>query len=223
MKKSLIPMLLAAIASLPSMAQDNILNNPDNEAYFGIRVGGEITCPGNVRVDNIGLSMFNNGGGIEFGGIYNIPVVANCYIEPGLSFYQNSYSLKDEFVKGMEDDIIFNSVSIKKFGMRVPVMIGYHFDFTDDIRTYIFTGPELEIGFSAKEKIEGHNIEMTESLYGDEGDMKRVNILWGMGAGMSYRNFILTLKGSLGILNSLDEPDVKFHENRVTISLGYNF
>ncbi len=223
MKKSIISLALAAAACLSTNAQDFILDNPDNEPYFGIRVGGEITCPGMVKVDNIGVSMFDNGGGVEFGGIYNIPIIANCYIEPGLTFYQNSYSLKDEYSPDLEDDIIFNSVSISKFGMRVPVMVGYHFDFTEDIHTHIFTGPELEIGFSAKEKIKGHNIEMSEDLYGEDGGMKRTNLLWGMGAGVSYRNFILTLKGSLGMLNSLDEADVRFHENRVTISLGYNF
>lgn len=213
--------MLAATGSMSSMAQ--YFDNPDNEAYFGIRVGGEITCPGKISMDNIGISAYNNGGGVEFGGIYNIPVIVNFYIEPGLTFYYNTYSLKDEYLMAIEDDIIFNSASIKKFGTRIPVMLGYHFDFTDDIRTYLFTGPELEIGFSAKEYIKGHNIEMSGNLYGNDGDMKRVDMLWGMGAGISYQNFLLGIKGTLGMLNILDEPDMKFHEHRMTISLGYNF
>jgi len=41
--------------------------------------------------------------------------------------------------------------------MRIPLMAGYHFDFSDSFRFYLFTGPELEIGFSAKEVIKQYN------------------------------------------------------------------
>ena len=223
MKKFLVSLMLVMTAGVTVMAQNTIVNNPDNKAYFGIRLGGEVTCPGKISVDNLGLSAFKNGGGVEFGGIYNVPVVANFYIEPGLKFFYNTYSMKDEFVKALQDDIIFNSVSFKKFGMRVPVMAGYHFDFTDDVKVSLFTGPELEIGFSAKEYIKGHNFDVSESLYGDEGGMNRVNLLWGIGAGISYKHLYFGVNGGIGMLNMVDEPGVKFHENRVTFNIGYNF
>ena len=223
MKKFLVSLMLVMTAGVTVMAQNTIVNNPDNKAYFGIRLGGEVTCPGKISVDNLGLSAFKNGGGVEFGGIYNVPVVANFYIEPGLKFFYNTYSMKDEFVKALQDDIIFNSVSFKKFGMRVPVMAGYHFDFTDDVKVSLFTGPELEIGFSAKEYIKGYNFDVSESLYGDEGGMNRVNLLWGIGAGISYKHLYFGVNGGIGMLNMVDEPGVKFHENRVTFSIGYNF
>lgn len=223
MKKILISIVLNVLACLSVMAQNTIVDNPDNKGYFGIRVGGEVTCPGNVSVDNIGLSVFKNGGGVELGGIYNIPVVANFYIEPGLKFYYNTYSFKDDFVDAIEDDIIYNSASLRKFGMRIPVVAGYHFDFTNYIKVSVFTGPELEIGFSAKEYIKGHNIEMSESVYGEYGGMKRVNLLWGIGAGISYQHFYFGVNGGIGMLNMLSDSDEKFHENRVTFSLGYNF
>ena len=145
MKKILVSLLLTALIGFASTAQTSIFDNPDNEAYFGIRVGGEVTCPGKFSADNVGVSVYNIGGGVEFGGIYNIPVVANFYIEPGLMLYYNVYSMKKDFVEAMQDDVAFNSVSVKKFGFRIPVMAGYHFDFTEDIRVSVFTGPELEI------------------------------------------------------------------------------
>lgn len=224
MRKYLISIAVAMLSGVSvTMAQNTVVNNPDNKAYFGIRVGGEVTCPGKIYADNVGISAYKNGGGVEFGGIYNVPVVANFYIEPGLKFYYNTYSLKDDFVDALQDDIIFNSVSLKKFGMRIPVMAGYHFDFNDDIKVSIFTGPELEIGFSAKEYIKGHNIEMSESVYGEDGGMKRVDLLWGIGAGISYKHFYFGVKGGIGMLNMIDDSYVKFHENRVTFSFGYNF
>lgn len=223
MKKILIATALAVFAGASAMAQNPIVNNPDNKAYLGIRVGGEVTCPGDITVQNVGISAFKNGGGVEFGAIYNVPVAANFYIEPGLKFFYNSYSLKDDFVSAIEDDINYDSVSIKKFGMRIPVMAGYHFDFTQDFKVSLFTGPELEIGFTGKEYVKGRNIEVSESIYGDEGGMNRVNLLWGIGAGFSYQHFYFGINGGIGMLNMLNESYVKFHENRVTFSVGYNF
>ncbi len=223
MKKFIISVAIMVLTGMAAMAQGPIFNNPNNKAYFGLRVGGEVTCPGKISVENVGLKVFKNGGGVEFGGIYNLPVVANFYIEPGLKLYYNTYSMKDEFVEDIEDDIIFNSVSLKKFGMRIPVMAGYHFDFTDDVKVSVFTGPELEIGFSAKEYIKGKNIDISESVYGDDGGMNRVDLLWGIGAGISYQHFYFGVSGGIGMLNMLSDSDAKFHENRVTFSVGYNF
>ncbi len=222
MKKLLVSIIFVVAVSMSAFAQNAIVNNPNNKAYFGIRVGGEVTCPGMISAHNVGIKCFKNGGGVEFGGIYNIPVVANFYIEPGLKLYYDTYSLKKEFVGALQDDIIFNSLSLKKFGMRIPVMAGYHFDFTNDIKVSIFTGPELEVGFSAKGVIKGYNIEMSENLYGENGVMNRVNVLWGIGAGVSYQHFHFSVNGGFGMLNMLDTCE-KFHENRVTFSVGYNF
>lgn len=199
-------------------AQNKVLNNPDNSAYFGIRVGGDITCPGKVSADNVGVSIFKNGGGIEFGGIYNMPIVANFYLEPGLKFYYDTYSVKKDF-----NAPLINSLSVRKFGMRIPVMAGYHFDFAKDVKFSIFTGPELEVGFTAKAHAKGKNIEESESMYGEDGSLNRVNLLWGIGAGVSYQHFYFGVNGGIGMLNMLKDSDAKFHENRVTISLGYNF
>ena len=215
--------MFAMSVGLSAMAQNSIVNNPDNKPYFGIRLGGEVTCPGKISANNVGVSVFNNGGGVEIGGIFNYPVVANFYIEPGLKLYYNTYSLKKEIVEAIQDDIVYNSASCKKFGMRIPVMAGYHFDFTDDIKVSVFTGPELEIGFSAKEYIKGHNIEISENMYGDDGGMNRVNVLWGIGAGISYQKFYFGVNGGIGMVNMIKDSDATFHENRVTFSLGYNF
>lgn len=209
-------MSLAVSGCLPLMAQNPVVNNPDNKPYFGIRVGGEVTCPGKLTEDNIGVSAFKNGGGVEFGGIYNAPVAANFYLEPGLKLYYNTYSMKEDFTDSFK-------YSIKKFGLRIPVMAGYHFDFTQDIQVSLFTGPELEIGLSAKECVKAGNVEESNNLYSDSEGMKRVDVLWGIGAGISYRHLYFGVKGGIGMLNMLKESEVKFHENRVTFSLGYNF
>jgi len=224
MKKFIVSMAVMAFAFVATLAQNTVVNNPDNRAYFGIRVGGEITCPGKVSERNVGVGVFKNGGGIEFGGLFNVPIVANFYFEPGMKFYYNIYSLNKEFLGVLQEYINCKSVVYKKFGMRVPVMFGYHFDFAKDFKVSIFTGPELEIGFSAKEHINGINVEITsENLYTENGAFNRMDLLWGVGAGFSYQHFYFGVSGGIGMLNMARNSYSKFHENRVTFSGGYNF
>lgn len=225
MKRFLLSVLVA-LGVVSASAQGYVLDNPANRAYFGIRVGGEVTCPGAISDGPVGLKVFNNGGGVEFGGIYNIPVVANFYVEPGLKLYYNTFSVKKDWLYWFQPNIaniVLDGISIRKFGMRVPVMAGYHFDFTPDMRLHLFTGPELEVGFSGKEHISGKNIESSGSLYGEDGGMNRVDVLWGAGVGLSYDHFYFGVSGSFGLCNMSDYFSLKFHENRVSLSLGYNF
>ncbi|MDE5850500.1 MAG: hypothetical protein K2H38_10185, partial [Muribaculaceae bacterium] len=123
MKKYLLTALVLSAAVVSVSAQDRIFNNPDNKAYFGLRVAGEVTCPGNLTYGGIGVDAYKNGGGIEFGAIYNLPVVANFYIEPGLKLYYNAYSANKDLFEdgGIDFDELFDSLSMRKFGMRVPV------------------------------------------------------------------------------------------------------
>ncbi|MDE7350801.1 MAG: PorT family protein [Muribaculaceae bacterium] len=226
MKKYLLTALVLGAAAVSASAQDRIFNNPDNKAYFGLRVAGEVTCPGDLTYGGIGVDAYKNGGGIEFGAIYNIPVVANFYIEPGLKLYYNAYSANKDLFEdgGIDFDELFDSLSMRKFGMRVPVMAGYHFDFTDDVKVAVFTGPELEVGFSAKEHMKSGSLSVSESVYGEDGGLNRVDLSWGFGAGVTYKRLYIGVSGAVGMLNMLSDGDgMKFHENRATLTLGYNF
>lgn len=217
-------MLLVAMAGVSAMAQYIFIDNSsDDESYFGIRVGEGLVFPGKVTVGDVGLNVFNSGIGVEIGGVYHHSIATDFYVEPGLKFVYNAYSLKDDYVKALQDDMIFNSISLKKFGIAVPVMAGYSFELSDEVLFSVFTGPELEIGLSAKEHIKGENIEMSGSVYGDNGDMRRVDFLWDIGVGISYQKFCFEVKGGIGLLNKLDAPDMKFRENRLALSVGYNF
>lgn len=129
MKKFILSALVALFGFAAASAQGTIFNNPANRAYFGVRVGADITCPGNIKSGPLSIDMFGNGAGIEFGGIYNIPLVANLYIEPGVKLFYDTYPV-DDLVSGDGELGTEVDMSIRKFGMRIPVMFGYHFDFT---------------------------------------------------------------------------------------------
>lgn len=223
MKKFLISAVLIAIGCISVPAQNRILNNPDNKPYFGLRIGADISCPGKLSADNLALDIFKCGPGIEFGGVFNVPVVANFYIEPGLKLFYDTYSFKKGFIDWLFPGNTIFGVSERKFGMRIPVMLGYHFDFTKDVKVSIFTGPELEIGFIAKECATDNNMEVSEDLYGNKGSLNRVNFLWGFGAGVSYQHVYFGVHGGIGTLNMLKNSYANFHESRVSFNLRYNF
>ncbi len=228
MKKLFFTAVALGAVAISSSAQDRIFNNPDNKAYFGLRLAGEVTCPGKMSSMGFGIDAFKNGGGVEFGGIYNIPVVANFYVEPGLKLFYNAYSSGDMWE--FDDDFEYGSgdasFSIRKFGFRVPVMLGYHFDFTDAIKVSVFTGPELELGLTGRQVWKGDDSDESgsENIYGEYGDYNRVDLSWGFGAGVTYKKLYFGVSGNVGMLNMLkDMEDVTFHENRVSFTLGYNF
>lgn len=223
MNKLIVALMLVMAAALTVTAQNTLVNNPDNKAYFGIRAGGEVTCPGKISIDGVGIDILRNGGGAELGAIYNIPLVANLYVEPGVKLFYNTYSLEKNLLGYIQDDIIFDGLTLKKFGLRIPVMAGYHLDFTDDIKVSLFTGPVLEVGLAANGYIKGKNIDLSHSLYGAEGGLNRVDLLWGLGAGISYQQLYFGVNGGIGMLNMLRDSDWTFHENVVTFSVGYNF
>lgn len=221
MKKLIFTAVLTVLACAAVNGANPVLNNPNNKAYFGIRLGGEVTCPGDLTEDNVSVSYFSNGGGIEIGGIYNFPVVANFYLEPGLKLYYNAYSVKKSWLHQIDDDI--KSITENKFGFRIPVMAGYHFDFKKDLKLHVFTGPELEVGLIGKECMKAFGETVSENIYGDEGSMKRVDVLWGLGAGVTYKKLYFGISGSFGMLNMIDGDGASFHENRATFTIGYNF
>lgn len=114
--------------------------------------------------------------------------------------------------------------------MRVPVQLGYHFDFTGNTSLAIFTGPVLDIGFSndyylTTKKEAGTKFHMSSSMY---DVMNRVNLSWRIGVGVNFAdNWFIGLSGDIGMLNMIkdksDLTDVSMHENGFQLTLGYNF
>ncbi|MDE6681843.1 MAG: hypothetical protein K2J87_00275, partial [Muribaculaceae bacterium] len=95
--KKLVLISLMAVASLGMSAQKSVLNNPNNKPYFGARLSIDASIPGEVKytVGNASLKTdpFGTGGGLSVGGVYNIPIVANLYVEPGVDLYYHADSI----------------------------------------------------------------------------------------------------------------------------------
>lgn len=230
--------ILAAFATFAfygaANAQSVSLNSGDNKPYFGIRVSGDITCPQDLEApleDLNGdvfkgkLDAFKVGGGLEVGAIYNIPLFMNLYIEPGVSLFYNSYGTKKEYYKAVDDDA--KGFSFRKFGFRIPVLVGYHFDFSSDLKVSVFTGPEMEVGLYGQSCLNYKHSQLRSDLYVDKNEyilaQNRFNMYWDFGVGVNWQKYYFGFKGGVGMCNMLKAPGMKLRENRVALTVGYNF
>ena len=224
MKKVIIATALLAMTGLGATAQ-TVFDNPNNKSYVGIRASLDIPCPGDIKYEGIGISSFKNGAGIDLGFIANFPVVANFYIEPGLNFYYNACGLQDNAYNDIDLSLL-DHASMREWGMRIPVSLGSHFDFTHDVSVAVFTGPELEVGFAndiylTTKKISGVEEHLAYSNYSQ--GLRRVNCSWTFGVGCNVlRNYYIGVTGAVGMVD-LDKSDASWKKDRVSITLGYNF
>ncbi len=234
MKRNFLLSLLL-LSSAGAWAQNSILDNPNNKPYFGARLSIDASIPGDVKysVGNASFKsdLFGTGGGLSIGGVYNIPIVANLYVEPGLDFYYHTNSINvGNYVDENASNSDFKNRSLRKFGMRIPVQIGYQFDFSPSTSFAIYTGPVLNVGFSNDYYLTTKEFDYIE--YHESGSMydsmNRADLSWRIGVGVNFlKNYYVGLSGDIGMLNMLKNNDdgmkVKMHENGFQLSIGYNF
>lgn len=233
--------LMVACSGSAFGATNYLFENPDNRIFFGVRASLDVSSAAN------GGGYYSNKSGFAVGGVYNIPLWMNLYFEPGLSAFYNTFGTTDfgsfkidvpivnpepEGPTTEEKDVYYQiDGTIRNFGFRVPLMVGYHFDVTDDIQVRVFTGPQLNMSLSARYHRQAIRIpevntpEETISLFGTEG-FKHLDAQWKFGAGITYQNYTLDLSGSWGMTHMKDATTLlkrDLRRNLFSITLGYNF
>lgn len=219
MKKFLSAALLLVLGVPAAPAQD-VFDNPDNHPYLGVRLGLDLTCPGDVAAGKYKIDLYNVGAGFNVGAVYNIPVVKNLYFEPGLSLYYSTMGLDIDATddNGYPADL---SASVRRFGFRMPFRFGYRFDFPG-ASVHAFTGPELEVGLVGRVHTSLNGVSESENLYSDS-IFRRTNLGWQFGAGVSFaRHWQAEISGTVGMLDLYSGPS-SFHQGNVAFTLGYNF
>ncbi len=249
MKKILLSLFVIA-GVLSASAQGRIFNNPNNKPYFGLRATLDVPTPCNFNLNDyedhytLSKKVFDAGVGFSVGGVYNIPIVANFYIEPGLSFYYNAMPIKTDDIDDILDELeeVGGELvchSVRQSGMRIPVAFGYHFDFTRDFNVAVYMGPVINLGFSMdyyiKAKVKDVEVKETGSMYkaenpDDDDRFNRFNLDWRIGVGVNYKNFFGGLSGDIGMTNAYHVAkdnkrfySASYHQNLFQLTVGYNF
>lgn len=206
MKRGLIALILAA-TGVAASAQV-LYDNPDNSAFFGARAGLDISSASQ------GYGRYSNGAGFSAGAVYNMPLYMNFYLEPGVKLFYDTFG---ESVLWLGSDRFMDG-SIRNFGLRIPVSAGFHFDLTDVIKVSVFTGPQLNFSFSAREHV---------SNIGSWGFFNRgfrhTDLQWQFGAACTWNKWMVEVAGVPGLTRVVSTSFEKFRRNLFSLSIGYNF
>lgn len=222
MKKLMIAFGLCCLAAMGASAQNLFDAGARNRSHFGVKVAWDLTSPAtNLYKEAL---PYSNGSGFSAGAYYQMPLYKNLYFEPGLSYYYNTvvinYNIAEAKVLGYP---LPPEGSLRNSGFRVPLSVGYRFDFTDDISLAVFTGPQLNLGVTLKQydKV----LKTKKSLY-DDG-WRRFDAQWLFGVRFHYAdNWFAEISGGVGMTNLLggsQHGKNYFRRNTFSVSVGYQF
>lgn len=188
-------------------------------SFFGVRTSFDVTHPAGC---NDGI---NNGSGLTVLGIYNMPVKNNFYFEPGVGFFYNAMGIKPFEA----NDALYDG-SVRNFGIRVPLNVGYRVGLFDNFEIAAFTGPWFNINCSTKAHIQAdadRPVVMTSPSMFDYG-WHHFDAQWGFGIAATYADqYYLAISGGIGMspMATFTTPEGKdrLRRNTLSITIGYNF
>lgn len=244
--KRTILMAAAILTTVGAFAEPRLDTTEDmfvtegHQPYWGVRLSVDLMCPGKEKVSGAELDAFKKGPGVTAGIVYNYPLFLNLYLEPGLQVYYNAFGMNIDTAEigGSKVD----NASVRNFGFRIPVTVGYKIGWEPMGNVAFFTGPMLDVGVTSDQHItfteEGEKFHSSASSYGDNAlmfKMRRVDLKWKFGIGVNFPNHTyIGLDGNVGIVNlaanikkSLPEGVEYSHPtwrcSNVSLTLGYNF
>ena len=223
--KRIILSLLIAISILSTVnAQDlegEIL--PSDRNHWTVTIAYDTSIPGKWKLANGSFKMFKPGSGISVGADYMWLFGKNFFFEPGARFFIDNYRY-DNITIGTgtpsEPSKTYDP-PVRKTGLRIPLSAGYKFDIFKRGSLFLSTGPEPIIGFSARTKVDEDQTEIfEENMY--KTLMRRFDLAWDIRAAVIIDRFRVDITGAFGMLDII-KTDVKMHEYRVSVGLGYVF
>lgn len=196
---------------------------PSDRNHWTVTVGYDASIPGKWKLANGSFKMFKPGSGISIGADYIMLIGNNVFFEPGARFFIDNYRY-DTITIGdgtPEEPSKTYDPPVRKIGFRIPLTVGYKFDIFKKGSLFLSTGPEPIIGLSARTKVDEDQTEIfEENMY--KGLMRRFDVAWDIRADIIINRFRVDITGAFGMLDVI-KTDVKMHEYRVSVGLGYVF
>lgn len=222
--KHILLSAITALSVLAASAQDideDVL--PSDRDHWTVTVTYDASIPGKWKLANGSFGMFKPGSGISVGADYMWLFGKNFFFEPGARFFIDNYRY-DNITIGTgtpsEPSKTYDP-PVRKTGLRIPLSAGYKFDIFKRGSLFLSTGPEPIIGFSARTKVDEDQTEIfEENMY--KTLMRRFDLAWDIRAAVIIDRFRVDITGAFGMLDVI-KTDVKMHEYRVSVGLGYVF
>lgn len=218
--KKFLTILTILLSAVSSFAQD---------PTWGIRAAFDINIPGKIggiadtAAGNLLRERYRQGYGGTIGVVYDHWMSSSIFLQPGLSLFYDTYSYKDLIIM---DDITGNGEkdpSLYKLGVRVPVVIGYSYNFVDVLPMSVYTGPELSYAFAGDIRFKNRNVLADDwHLFGKDGEQRRLDIAWKLGLSADFDLATISVEAALG-LTDLCPGKLSFRDNRVTFAITHFF
>ena len=213
--------ILSVFAANAQDIDEDVL--PSDRNHWTVTVTYDASIPGKWKLANGSFGMFKPGSGISVGADYIWLFCKNFFFEPGAHFFIDNYRY-DNITIGTgtpsEPSKTYDP-PVRKTGLRIPLSAGYKFDIFKRGSLFLSTGPEAIIGFSARTKVDEDQTEIfEENMY--KTLMRRFDLAWDIRAAVIIDRFRVDITGAFGMLDVI-KTDVKMHEYRVSVGLGYVF
>lgn len=222
MKKIALAALAALTLIMPGRASAAEVDN--TEPMWGLRLGYDMVIPGNWHVNGESVKMFRLGQGFTAGAVCNIYLGRQFFFEPGVSLFYDTYSYDDLRITNSNGEIVSSDPTVYKFGLRVPLNVGYGFNVTPQFPLTVYTGPELSYALAGDIRFKHPELLTDEPgglhLYGPNGFQRRFDLAWKIGVGFPVGSFLISLDGAIGLLN-LNKPAITYREHRVAVGITY--
>lgn len=200
-------------------------SEPDTRPMWGVKAAIDLNLPGKWHTDDFKDKMYRPGFGVNIGAVYNVYLGKDFYFEPGLSLFYDTYSYYKFSVLGPDGMVVESDPSLYKVGLRVPVIFGRMFDFSEKFAMTIFTGPEISYAFAGE--INAKNKDMFGEpglrLFGKgDGCQRRVDCAWKAGIGFPTGDWYVSLDVAFGLIDML-KGGISFYENRCSLGVTRYF
>lgn len=196
---------------------------PSDRNHWTVTVAYDASIPGKWKIAGGSVKMFKPGSGVSLGADYLMLLGKNFFFEPGARLFIDNYRY-DNITIGAGtpyEPAKTYDPPLRKIGVRIPLTVGYKLDIFKRGSLLLSTGPEPIIGFNARTKIDEDQTDIFEQdMY--KSWMRRFDIAWDIRVAVIIDRFRVDVTGAIGMLD-IAKNDIKMHEHRVSIGLGYVF
>lgn len=195
----------------------------DDLVIWGLKASVDAELPGKWHRDGGSVNMYSRGYGFTIGGVSNIYLGNNFYFEPALAISYSQYRYKDLLISDSEGEFVEANPKIYKWGIQVPLVIGYSIGLSNQYSLNVFTGPQIRYSFVGDITFRDKDKEVQKDAYeyiNLYDGQRRFDLSWKIGVGLPVNNFMISLEADLGITDLL-KNNFSFRENRVGIGVTY--
>jgi len=219
MKKVLFIGILSILCVSASFAQ----------ARFGVTAGLNAS---KLSVSGVESEMsFDFKAGFQAGVLMDLSINKHFSIIPELLFSQRGVKFKTSEFGGLD----FENLDIKASAtmtlnyLQLPVNAAFKFDVGYGSKFFIFAGPYVGYGLSAKVKVkasyENTKVSQSEKIKFGSGDEELNPLDFGINAGIGYQyeKVFFKLQYNHGLINLSNESEGKIKNMNVAVTAGYFF